>query len=156
MWLFRKTFDINLKLKLSIMDLVTYSKTEYLLDESLDALHGTSLTWIGELQFSKDEMIFLYRTLNQRKRDREFPSEEITVIEKELIDLSSDGIYKLLNRLKNHNQEFAHLTHATGCQNENAFRENHHKLYDEVYRVYDLIKSFRKKVFSYLEIDIPE
>jgi hypothetical protein len=138
------------------MELLTYPKSEYLLDESLNALHGMSLTWIGELEFSKDEMAFLYKSLNQRKRNNEFPTKEITAIEKELIDLSSDGIYKLLNMLQNHNQEFDRLLYSTGFQNENLVRETHYKLQQEVYRVYELIKTFRKKVFSYLQTGNPE
>lgn len=76
------------------MELLSPSKTEYLLDVPLEALHAETLAWLDELGFWADEMSFFYKLLHHNKFSNAFPSEQVADIDKELIDLASESSYE--------------------------------------------------------------
>ncbi len=77
------------------MELLSYSKTDYLLDATLESLHKESVAWVNELEFWADEMAFFYKLLHNHKLSSVFPSAEVGEIDKALVKLSGESLEKM-------------------------------------------------------------
>ena len=77
-----------------------------------------------------------------------FPSEQLSALEKELIDIQTSKIDKTKKEVLKHEESLAVLLQTPPLGDEEDFREEHHNLLIEIYNIQSLIKRFKGKVFS--------
>jgi hypothetical protein len=131
------------------MELLTFPKNEYLLDASLEDLHSQSQEWIKEIDFWNDEISFFYKLLHKKETNNVFPARELAEIEKTLIRINSEDMLRLRDEVLNHERLLSTLIRSTSLSEEQVYREAHRRLYRDMYKLNDLIRSFKKSVFSF-------
>jgi hypothetical protein len=129
------------------MNFLTQPTSTYLLGKSLGSLHEESRSWLDEIDFWQNEMVFLYKLLNKRLPTKNFPSEKLSLLEKKLIDIQTAKLDKIKSDLLKHQLSLSALLKNPPWSDEEDFREQHHKLLAELYAFQDLIKSFKREVF---------
>jgi hypothetical protein len=130
------------------MNLLTRHDASHLLGASLTSLHEQSISWLEEINFWQNEMTFLYKLLNKRMPIHSYPSEKLSVLEKELIDIQTSSLDKTKLKVLNHEQSLANIMHNPAATDEENFREKHQELSMEVYVLQDVIKRFKTVVFA--------
>jgi hypothetical protein len=133
------------------MELLTYPKTEYLLDASLESLHSESQEWLKDIDFWTDEMAFYYKLLHKKELIETYPSKELASIEKELIKVYGERLDKARAEIQSHERALASVVKNTSFQEEESYREKHRKLLMEIFDLQVLIRSFKKKVFDFIK-----
>lgn len=136
-------------LKEITMELLTFPKNEYLLDASLEDLHAQSQEWIKEIDFWNDEISFFYKLLHKKETKNVFPARELAEIEKTLIRINSEDMLRLRDEVLNHERLLSILIRSTSLSEEQVYREAHRRLYRDMYKLNDLIRAFKKSVFSF-------
>lgn len=131
------------------MELLTYPKTEYLLDASLESLHQESLEWLKEIAFWADEMSFFFTLLHKKEVREAFPTKELAALEKELIRIHGDKLDAARSMVESHERTLASVLKTTSLQAEESYRETHRRLLMEVYGMQSLIRDFKKAVFDF-------
>lgn len=131
------------------MELLTFPKNEYLLDASLEDLHAQSQAWMKEIDFWNDEIAFFYKLLRKKEVKDVFPARELAEIEKTLIRINSDDMLRLRDEVLNHERLLSTLIRSTSLDEEQVYREAHRRLYRDMYKLSELIRSFKKSVFSF-------
>lgn len=131
------------------MELLTFPKNEYLLDASLEDLHAQSQEWIKEIDFWNDEISFFYKLLHKKETKNVFPARELAEIEKTLIRINSEDMLRLRDEVLNHERLLSILIRSTSLSEEQVYREAHRRLYRDMYKLNDLIRAFKKSVFSF-------
>lgn len=132
------------------MELLTNSKTEYLLDVPLEALHAETLAWLKELDFWADEMSFFYKLLHHNKFSNPVPSEQVADIDKELIKLNGEALDRIRVDVAGHERMLASLFNPPSVADERAYRENHRKLSVDMYILHDEIRKVKRNIFSFV------
>lgn len=132
------------------MELLNNSRTEYLLDATLESLHDESVSWLKELDFWGDEMSFFYKLLQNKKVSGSFPSSEMAEIEKELIRLNGDMLDKVKAGVSSHERMLASVVRSTSLSDEQSYREKHKQLLDEMNMLQAEIRKFKKAVFAFI------
>ncbi|WP_276370757.1 hypothetical protein [Chryseolinea sp. H1M3-3] len=133
------------------MELLTYPKTEYLLDASLESLHAESLTWLSEISFWTDEMAFYYKLLHKKELVETCPPLDLAFLEKDLIKIYGEKLDKVRLEIKSHERALASVIKSTSLQEEENFREAHRRLLMEIYEIQMLIRIFKKRVFEFIK-----
>ncbi len=133
------------------MELLTYPKSEYLLDASIESLHAESKEWLRDIEFWKDEMTFFYNILNKKEVKTAFPTNELAALEKKLISIDSDKIATLRKQVQSHEQTLMRFVKTLLQDEEETYRETHRVLLNEIYTIASLIKDFKKEVFSFVQ-----
>jgi hypothetical protein len=132
------------------MDLLSKPKTEYLLDASLEFLHGESLEWLKEMEFWQDEMAFFYKLLHKEGLKEAFPSKELAAIDQEQVGITSDKLDKALNEVRSHERSLAALIKTTSFEEEENYRHIHRQLLHDITDIYVLIRNFKTAVFTFV------
>lgn len=132
------------------MELLTYSKSAYLLNASLESLHVESREWLNEIGFFKDEVAFFQHFIQKKETIKSFPAQEFTALEKELINISNE-LDKIREKVESHEQSLAELFKSTRIQEEETFRQSHRKLLHEMYDLHFIFRKFKKNVFSFVK-----
>lgn len=133
------------------MELLTNPGTEYLLSASLGQLHRESQEWIKEVDFWKDEMSFFYKVLHSKISSKSFPGEALASMEKKLVQINADILDKMTDALRSHEQSLAVVVKTTSLQDEESYREKHKSLLTQMRDAYQLIRSLKKDVFSFMQ-----
>jgi hypothetical protein len=131
------------------MELLAYPNSRYLLEASIDSLHAESLEWLKEIDFWKDEMTFFYKLIHTRKAFAGFPTEELATIDKELIRINSDKVDKLRKEVQDHEQLLVSIVKTPVLMDKERYTDTHRNLLMEIYAVSELIKDFKRSVFSF-------
>lgn len=131
------------------MELLTNSKTEYLVDVPLEALHAETLAWLKELGCWADEMSFFYRLLHHNKFSNAFPSEQLAHIDRELLMLNGERLDRIRIDMANHERMLASLFNPPSVTDEQAYRENHRRLHVDMYILHEEIRQFKQTIFSF-------
>lgn len=131
------------------MELLTISKNEYLLHAPLDALHAETLAWLSELGFWGDELSFFYKLLHHNEFSNTFSSEQVDDIDKELLKLNGEKLDRIRVGMANHERMLASLFNPPSLTDEQAYRENHRRLYVDMYILYEEIRQFKQRIFSF-------
>jgi len=131
------------------MELLSYPNSSYLLEASNDTLHAESLEWLKEIDFWKDEMTFFYKLMHTKKAFAGFPTEELAFIDKELIRINSDKLDKLRKDVQDHEQLLAAIIKSPTIIDQERYSETHRNLLREIFAVAELIKDFKRTVFSF-------
>jgi len=132
------------------MELLMNSKTDYLLEASLESLHAESMEWLNEIDFWSDEMTFFYRLLRKNQSNKAFPTAELAAVEMELVSLTSDKVNKLRNEIQSHERSLSAVMKNTSSGEEEGYRAKHRQLVKDINETYILIKAFKKEVFSFV------
>lgn len=132
------------------MELLTYPKTDHLLNAGLETLHMESVEWIRELDFWSDEIVFFYKLLRRKEINDPVPSERLAALEKELVWLHSDRIDQLKNELHNHEKLLAGLLRSQTKLEDKSYRDVHRKIYESLSDLHRLIRAFKKEVFDFV------
>lgn len=132
------------------MELLNYPKNEYLLDAPLDALHAESVAWLKELGFWADEVSFFYKLLHHHKLSDSFPSDQVAEIDKELVKFNGEKLNRVKSGVASHEHLLASLFKSSSMADEQVYRETHRKLSIEVHSLYEDIRAFRQKIFSFI------
>lgn len=140
-------FEINM----INMNLLGYPKSDYLLEAPLKSLHDHSVTWLNELNFWKDEMVFFYHLLYHQKFSKPFPSAEMAEIEKEIVELNVERLDRLRSGVARHEQNLASVYRTASMAEEQIYREAHRNLLNDIDALYEDIRKFKKKIFSFVE-----
>lgn len=130
------------------MNLLTHPGSAHLLGASLESLHEESLFWFEEISFWQNEMTFLYKLLNQRLPLKPFPSEKLAALEKELVDIQSSRLDTAKKEIVKHERALAVLLQNPFSNDAERFREEHQRLFTQMYTIYDEIKGFKAKVYT--------
>jgi uncharacterized protein YigA (DUF484 family) len=133
------------------MELLMNSKTDYLLEASLESLHAESTEWLSEIDFWSDEMTFFYRLLRKNQSNKAFPTAELAAVEMELVSLTSDKVNKLRNDIQSHERALSAVMRNTSSGEEEGYREKHRQLVMDIYETHNLIRAFKKEVFSFVQ-----
>jgi len=131
------------------MELLTYPKSEYLLEASLESLHQESQEWLNEIEFWADEMAFFFTLLHKKEVRETFPSEELADLEKELIRIHGDRLDTIKSSVQRHERILAAVLKTTSLQEEESYRTTHRQLLMEIYALQLLVRNFKKTVFSF-------
>ncbi|MGC1243127.1 MAG: hypothetical protein WA874_16170 [Chryseosolibacter sp.] len=131
------------------MELLTFPKNEYLLDASLEDLHTQSQEWIKEIDFWTDEITFFYKLLHKKETANVFPARELAEIEKTLIRINGEDMTRLRTEVMAHERLLSSVVRSTSLTDEQSYRESHRKLYREMFRLNELIRVFKRSVFSF-------
>jgi len=131
------------------MELLAYPNSKYLLEASIETLHAQSLEWLNQIDFWKDEMTFFYKLMHTKKAFAGFPTEELASIDSELIRINSDKLDKLRKEVQNHEQLLAAIIKLPTVMDKERYSETHRNLIMEIFAVSELIKDFKRTVFSF-------
>src|ERR1035438_7363 len=99
------------------MELLTKSKSDYLLNGSIEILHRQSMEWLNEIDFWKDEIAFFY-ALTVKKTLNGFPDNlksQENKIEKELIRISGGELDNLDRKSTRLNSSHLGISYAVFC-----------------------------------------
>jgi hypothetical protein len=129
---------------------LSYPKTDYLLDATLETLHKESAAWLKELDFWADELSFFYKLLHSHRLSGAFPSAEMAGIDKALISLSAENIETLRIRLRGHERQLADLFKPASSEEEQSYRAAHRMLYADMYKLHSDIRTFKQKLFLFV------
>lgn len=132
------------------MEWITNLKSEHLQDASLEELHRQGREWLSELEFWIDEMSFYYKLLHMREPRIFFPTSGLAELEKALVTLTSDYLSKLKIDVENHERILATMIRNISLGEEDEYRAKHKVLLDEVLRLQERIREFKKSVFSFI------
>lgn len=128
------------------MDLLTYPKTDYLLNTSLESLHVESQDWLKEIDFWKDETTFYFNLIRKKCADTNIPTPKLRELQKQVVStLKLDAVK---NRVISHERSLATLFKNVLFQEEDFYRENHKMLLKEMCDFQSQIRRFKKQVFS--------
>ena len=133
------------------MELVSRPTTEFLLDASLETLHAQSREWLSEVDFWNEEMTFFYKLLRSKGGRASFPSESVANIEKELIRISSDVLGNLRKDLDAHERALGATLRNNALHEDSDYRERHKSLVNSMYNAQEIIRKFKKDVFSFVQ-----
>jgi hypothetical protein len=133
------------------MELLSYPKTDYLLEGSLESFHGESMAWLNELAFWSDELAFYYKLLHKNKSKEAFPSRELAEIEKELVKLSSEKIDKVKLVVASHERSLSSVMKSTSLSEEHSYRDAHLKLLGDMHNLHLDIRTFKKNIFAFVQ-----
>lgn len=136
------------------MELLSYSKTDYLLNASLESLHKESVTWLEELHFWADEMSFFYKLLHNQRFSNAFPPSDVAEIDKVLIKLNGESLDKVRNDLSKHERQLAVIFKSASLAEEQSYRNSHRKLLGDMQDLLSNIRTFKQKVFSFAEKEV--
>lgn len=131
------------------MKLLTKESTEYLIDAPLSALHSESNAWMKELKFWSDEIAVFYRMLHRKEWDREFPSREVSDVEKELVTLNVQ-VQKQKADVTKHERFLSSLVQSTSLSIEDGYRDAHRTLRYEILDLHHRMRTFRRSLFSFI------
>ena len=132
------------------MELLTYSRSAYLLNASLESLHVESREWIKEMDFLKDEVAFFHHLIQKKEAIKSFPAQEFQALENDLIHIGNE-VDKMREKVSSHEQSLAELFKTTQTQKEETYRQMHRKLLLEMYDLHSLFRKFKKDVFSFVQ-----
>lgn len=138
-------------LKQTDMELLSYPKTDYLLDATLESLHAESVEWLNELAFWGDEMSFFYRLLHHKRFSKSFPTSEIAEIEKALVKLNVEELDKMKTDVASHERLLSSVYKSATLSDDRGYREAHRKLLRDMHALQEDIRKFKKSVFSFVE-----
>lgn len=126
---------------------------KYIEWKSPDELHETSLNWISELKFIKDEQHFLEELIENHTLElisgERF--EKSKAIVNELSELSKK-IDPLLKKIINHTNELTILIDGIDQPvEEKQYKKNHSKLVVEVSNYEEIYKDNKRKIFELIK-----
>jgi hypothetical protein len=130
---------------------LNYPKTDYLLDASLESLHAQSIEWLNELEFWSDEMTFFYRMLHHKKLSKTFPTSQVAEIDKQIVWLNGEALNKVKTGVSSHERLLAAAYKSSSLAEEQVYREAHRKLRNDMSALDNVIRAFKKKLFSFIE-----
>jgi hypothetical protein len=133
------------------MNLIANTKSEYLLEASLESLHAQSREWLSEVEFLIEEMTFFYNLIHLREPHIFFPTAGLADLEKRLVVLTSDHLSKLKVDIEAHERVLAAMVKNISLGEEREYRERHRDLFTEMNKLGDGIRKFKKSVFSFVK-----
>lgn len=133
------------------MDIISFSKTEYLLHTSISLLQTESQDWLEDISFWKDELAFFSSFLVKKRSDRIYPVREIQELEKELAQITSLKLDTIKKELKNHDASLTALLLSTSNTDGESDRLRHHVLQKEMSNMHTLIRNFKRNVYLFIQ-----
>lgn len=131
------------------MDLLRNSKIEYQLDTPLDALHAETLGWLKELGFWADELSFFYKLLHHHELSSAFSVMQVAEIDQELLKLNGEKLDRIRINMANHERMLASLFNPPSTADEQVYRDNHRRLYTDMFILNEGIRAFKQRIFSF-------
>jgi len=132
------------------MELITNPNSEYLHDASLETMHAQSREWLNEVDFWIEEMAFFYSLIHMREPHIFLPTVGIADLERELITLTSEHLLKLKMGVESHERALARMVKNISLDEEHEYRETHQRLLEEMNRLQEGIRKFKKSVFAFV------
>lgn len=130
------------------MEMISGPKTEYLLDASLATLHAESREWLNELNFWSEEMSCFYKLLHKNASSLDFPTRELTDLEKEMIRITSEELMRVKSEVETHERTLVAIMKNTSFGEQREYRDRHKMILDDLYALQRVIRRFKKKVFA--------
>lgn len=134
---------------LIFMDLLTYPKTEFFLDPSLEVLHMESVDWLKKLDFWADELSLFHKLVHSQLVSHIFPTAQVAVIDKTLMKLDAGTLEDLRKTVGVHEQHLA-LICVTPEEKAEQIRESHRSLLTAMYELHREIRALKREVFSFI------
>ena len=131
------------------MELLTSTKSDYLLNGSIETLHQQSNEWINEIQFWRDELAFFY-ALTVKKTLKGVPEKMKAIAEeseKEMIKLTGGELDNLLEKVLRHENSLS-LVLDNKYEDEQSYREKHKHLAAKISEFEQRFKLLKKEVFK--------
>jgi hypothetical protein len=130
------------------MEMLTSSKSEYLLQASLEVLHEQSQEYLKEIDFMKVEISFFNKLLN-KNAGKQFPTEQAAALAKRMVKFVSLTLPDLRKKLIEHERWLADIIKTDTLGRQESYREIHRNLTNEMSRVRGNFIRLKKKVFSF-------
>jgi len=135
------------------MELLTSSKTTYLLEAGLEILHEQSNEWLNEIAFWREEIAFFYGII-VKKTHLSVPmhsKDSISLIERELDIISGKQLEKLQNKVEEHERSlYKFLKDKVGTERE--YRDAHKKLTHEFENFEKKFKLIKRDIFGLMKL----
>jgi hypothetical protein len=134
------------------MEVLTSTKSQYLLEAGLEVLHSQSNEWLSEIAFWRDEAAFFY-TLLAKKTLKYVPvnaKNSIDKIEKELVSITGGELDELQKDVERHEVFLGSLLEGKRL-NEDTYREKHEQLTFRILEFERRFKSLKKQIFTLVE-----
>ena len=135
------------------MELIESPKSAYLLEASLEVFHFESNEWLSEIALWKDETAFFQKLLEIIAPKAKTPIQKV-----QLERLENKNIYyrhEVLNEMKNnvvlHEKYLSDLLDTTIEDSEQAYREKHKFISDNVLNFKSEFKNLKKQLFALSE-----
>lgn len=132
------------------MDLLGTPKTEYMLEAGLEVLHAESREWLSEITFWNGVMTFFYRLLHMREPHFSFPTAGLALLEKQLIQITSDRLMKFKAYVQNHERDLGRIVRSRSFDGDREYRDAHRSIRLEKIELQRIISDFKKKVFAFI------
>jgi hypothetical protein len=135
------------------MELLTSSKTTYLLEAGLEILHEQSNEWLNEISFWREEITFFYSIII-KKTHLSVPvdsKDALNQIEEELGLISGGKLEKLQQEVEEHERSlYLFLKDKNGSERE--YRETHKKLVLEFEDFEKKFKEIKRDIFGLIKL----
>lgn len=130
-----------------------HPSVKYIAWRSPEELHETSLHWISELKFIKDELCFLEELIENNTL--QLISEKAFAKSKEIVNELSrkrKGFDPLFKKIINHHNKLVLLLDSIDQPiKEKQYKEDHQELMIKVCRYFDNYKETKKKIFDHIK-----
>lgn len=133
------------------MELISITKTDHLLNASLESLHAESREWLNEIDFWNEEMSFFYKLIHLREPRISFPTANLASLEKEMIQITSEDLLRLKSEVESHERSLSALVKNNSLGEEREYREKHRNLLADMYNIQFRIRKFKSSVFSFVK-----
>jgi hypothetical protein len=126
----------------------TAIKSDHLLDGSLEWLHRQTTEWLSDVEFWREELVFFYNVLRKQEFKPYFPMQEVAVLEKELVKISSEDVKALEATLNQHERKLSAIMQAMPPGNERDYRHEHRAIQSAMKNFEATMRGFKKSVFT--------
>lgn len=126
----------------------TAIKAGHLLEGSLEWLHRQTMEWLSDVEFWREELVFFYHLLRKQELQLYFPMQQVAVLEKELVKISSEEIKELEATLRKHEEKLRAILEAASKSNELDYRHDHKTILFAMKNFEETMRSFKKSVFA--------
>jgi len=132
------------------MELTTKPNSDHLHEASLETMHAQNREWLSEVDFRIEEMAFFYNLIHMREPHIFFPTAGLADLERQLITLTSEHLLNLKMGIESHERTLAKIVKNISLDEEYGYRVSHRRLLEEMNKLQEGIRNFKKSVFAFV------
>lgn len=129
----------------------TAIKAGHLLEGSLEWMHSQTMEWLSDVEFWREELVFFYRLLRKQELQLYFPMQQVAVLEKELVKISSEDVKELEATLRKHEAKLRNIMQTVSKSDELDYRHDHKTILFAMNNFEANMRSFKKSVFAFVK-----
>lgn len=135
------------------METLGSPKREYMLSSSLTDLHKMSVEWASEIELWRAEVKFFQKLLDQYapKIESIDHRKELDHFQNLIIYYGGELIDEFRQSVSRHEKHLSALLSDKNVQDEESYREAHHKIGDRIETYSKEFRQFKKELFEFVE-----